>query len=758
MNNKDSELCDRLNRVLPDLLINPENFTEPTMVAAVLDENRELRNLVEKRKNRILYRLGICDKKLKKNISEFVTKYDNAMIKTHECNASLASFKSCTFRNIINPIEGYDLDEQQLSSIFMDVKNRLVIAGAGTGKTTTIVGLVKYLLLFKKINPKDILLLSFTNASVNDLKKRVKAEVGHDVDVYTFHKIGINIIKSFNKKFPSILNEEGTSDFVKKWLSEKECLCTDYMKTYCESYEDRFREGTDLEYKSDFERYIEKNHLYTLKFEKVKSHGEAEIANFLTQHGVKYTYEEEYCKDTRNEKRGQYRPDFHIDGKDVYIEYFGIDRNGNVAEFMSDEDPEASRKYNEEIEWKKKCHKENGTTLIDLYYYNKLEGKLIEILDDRLKKLGIEYDHSSAILEKKIDRMDRMLSDLSSFFTLIIKLIKGFGRPWEEVYPRGKRLLGIILKETERVIKPIYEDYQKHLKNKDMIDFTDMLTTATSAIKDGRCTHHFKYIIVDEYQDISRSSYSLLKAIRDSNDCKLFCVGDDWQSIYRFAGSDVSYILDFEKYWGASEVCKIENTYRFSGELLHRSSNFIYNNPAQIKKKLNGCAKYDSRVTIIAENNKYMMYQKIIESIKKIPVNETVFFIGRFQHDIMDLEDHGFQWTEYPCSKSLKVTFFSRPDLKIEFVTAHKSKGLQADNVFIINNKNGRYGFPPMRNESIIISMLLESKDSRICEERRLYYVAMTRAKKRLFIPYVVGESSMFVDEIVKNMDRNKNF
>lgn len=101
---------------------------------------------------------------------------------------------------------------------------------------------------------------------------------------------------------------------------------------------------------------------------------------------MKYTYEEEYCKDTRNKKHGQYHPDFHIDGTDVYIEYFGIDRNGNVAGFMLDEDREASRKYNEEIEWKKKCHKENGTTLIDLYYYNKREGKLIEILDNRLKK------------------------------------------------------------------------------------------------------------------------------------------------------------------------------------------------------------------------------------------------------------------------------------------------------------------------------------------------------------------------------------
>lgn len=96
----------------------------------------------------------------------------------------------------------------------------------------------------------------------------------------------------------------------------------------------------------------------------------------------------------------------------------------------------------------------------------------------------------------------------------------------------------------------------------------------------------------------------------------------------------------------------------------------------------------------------------------------------------MDLEYRGFRWTEDPCNKSLKVTFLSRPDLKIEFITAHKSKGLQADNVFIINNKNGKYGFPSIRDESIIISMLLESKDSRICEERRLYYVGMTRAKR----------------------------
>ena len=172
-----------------------------------------------------------------------------------------------------------------------------------------------------------------------------------------------------------------------------------------------------------------------------------------------------------------------------------------------------------------------------------------------------------------------MLKSISLTFTTAILLIKGFGKPWEDVYPKSDSFRDRKpLKRMEAVLRPIYDAYQKKLEENGEIDFEDMLNMAAKCVCEKKFIHPYKYVIVDEYQDLSGSRYNLLKSLRRSKDYHLFCVGDDWQSIYRFNGCDVSYILDFEKYWGPSAICKIEKTYRFSGELLKKSSEFVCRN------------------------------------------------------------------------------------------------------------------------------------------------------------------------------------
>lgn len=280
-----------------------------------------------------------------------------------------------------------------------------------------------------------------------------------------------------------------------------------------------------------------------------------------------------------------------------------------------------------------------------------------------------------------------------------------------------------------------------------------MLNLAAKYIREGKYTHPYKYVIVDEYQDISRSRYNFLNALRESKDYHLFCVGDDWQSIYRFNGCDVSYILDFEKYWGPSAICRIERTYRFSGELLTKSSKFVCRNKRQCRKNLIGMNGKDSKVFFISKDDDSLIRKEIGKELTLIGNKKKILFLGRYNHDVRLLSGDGFEWKQNISDNSKTITYAPRPDLDMKFMTIHSSKGLQADIVFSINNKSGKYGFPSAREEPAIIPMLLGGENSQIDEERRLFYVAMTRAKETAYIVSQNGHQSDFFREMFPQAD-----
>ena len=258
-------------------------------------------------------------------------------------------------------------------------------------------------------------------------------------------------------------------------------------------------------------------------------------------------------------------------------------------------------------------------------------------------------------------------------------------------------------------------------------------------------------MIVDEYQDISRSRYRLLKALRDSSFYKLFCVGDDWQSIYRFAGSDIDYIINFSRYWGKTRMSKIETTYRFSESLIDISGSFIMQNPLQIKKAIKG--KYpgtEFALELIKGRNERYAIGYMVQSLDELPNNASVFFIGRYNSDKEVLSDNPDIDCKYDMSTGrYRVIYSKRKDLNMEFITAHRSKGLQADYVYVINNKANGMGFPSKIQDDPIINILLENEETYpFAEERRLFYVALTRSKVKSYLVVAEGDESSFASEL----------
>lgn len=691
------------------------------------------------------------------NYSELIKLYEHfhyyvsmMVEKVDKHNSAVLQFKIKKAYELIGAVEGATLDEQQMKSIVIDAYNHLVIAGAGTGKTTTIVGKIKYLLAKEKYRPEDILVLSFTNSSASEMCERIKRETNCNITAHTFHKLGLDIITKTEGKVP-IITQLNLQKYIKKQL-DNNIKKESYLKLLnCYLLYHRFvniGEENDISY----EEYLRWNPPTTVCGETVKSYGEMDIANFLIQHGIEYRYEQSYEIDTRSEEYAQYYPDFYLPEYKIYIEYFGINRAGEVPQYFKSSHGETAQiSYLKSIEWKRITHKENHTDLIECFAYERVEGNLLTNLEDKLRSRGVRLEERNVeeLWNIVVEKDNSLIDGIVELFETLINLMKSNNYTIHQLkeLTENKKSNKILVE----LLEPIYESYCVYLKDNNEIDFNDMINKATQYVEKGMFINPYKYVIIDEYQDISKARFNLMKSLRKSADYNLFCVGDDWQSIYRFAGSDISYIIDFDKYWGITEKSKIETTYRFNQQLINVSSFFVMQNPKQIRKFIVSKANDANFALDIIEGytEQYAM-QFMLDELEELPKGSSVYFIGRYSFDVKIMDGmEGISIHYDNTNGQYTVNYERRRDLKMQFLTAHKSKGLQADYVFIINNKNTKIGFPSKIQDSPLISILLNRCENYpYSEERRLFYVALTRARKKVYLVIAKGKESEFAKEL----------
>jgi DNA helicase-4 len=755
----DNALLLQMNQALQEeqtLWRSQQNFLDPCELKAFQEKWHSAYCTAKKKTGGFLFSIGLSGRKIRSLAPQFIETYEHLPSKVQAHNDRLAGQKAVDAAKLILPVEGKMLDEQQMRCITKEVRSHLVLAGAGTGKTTTIIGYIKYLLKKELCSPDDVLVLSFTNASAAEMGERLKKEIGRPIIAHTFHKLGLDIITSVQGTKPKIYSSD-IRQFVRKQL---DTLTQDsaYLRKLCAylTYS-----GTEQKSEFDFQtaeeyyNYLKCNPPVTLKKETVKSYGELDIANFLAQNGITYVYEQEYPVDTRTSEYGQYYPDFYLPAFDLYIEYFGINRQGEVPPYFSGRNGKsATQTYQEGITWKRELHRQNGTRMIEVYAYEKLEEQLLPKLEERLKDAGVVFTPMSPeemwaeISGTENQKLDRV----AGLFGAVITLAKSNACTLDDIRSRNHNLQNrSSINAVIDLIAPIYNNYQAMLCSSNEIDFNDMINLASAYVQNGKFSHSYRYVIVDEYQDISQARYRLLAAMRQQKDYRLFCVGDDWQSIYRFSGSDIGFILNFEKYWGAAEISRIETTYRFPQSLISVSSSFIMMNPEQKRKQLHSFIPDDgfSMGKITGYTEAYAA-EFLVQKLRKLPKGSSVLFLGRYRFDIRLLDRQRQLSYQYNAAlRRTAVTFTERPDLQISFMTVHSSKGLQADYVFLLNNKAYGMGFPSQITDAPILQLLLDNCDHYpFAEERRLFYVAITRAKKKVWLVTLKKNESVFVKEI----------
>lgn len=719
------------------------------------------------------------------NIFKFLEIFSNLDQLVKVWNSEYIENELINSRYIFDNVDGKSLDDQQRRAVVVDEDNNLILAGAGSGKTLTISGKVKYLVESKNIKPEEILLISFTKKAAEEMNERIAKNLGLSVESKTFHKLGLDIIKEKKKKVPDIsdnldniidkyfkqtiykdkLNFKSLMTFYSCYINiPKDIEQFDNLGEYYKQYKNL--DFTTIRDKCEINKTMEKKlklERKTINREQVKSIEEVMIANYLYLNGVKYVYEYKYPYDIDDNYRKNYRPDFYLPDYDIYIEHFGINKDGTNSLFTEIE----QEKYSKGIEWKRALHKKNGTNLVETYSYYNSEGVLLNKLESKLSKLGVKFQEVDFeyIYNTIIDSQeDNYFKEFRKLISTFIGLFKSRGYTlsnFDELSIAANKIKNRFLRERNLlfidIVKPIYLEYQQFLDLNSQIDFNDMIAEATEIVRNDEVEFKYKYIIIDEYQDISKSRFDLIKEIKKQTNSKLICVGDDWQSIYRFTGSDIDLFTNFEKHVGYYELLKIEKTYRNSQQLIDIAGKFIMKNKNQLVKNLKSDKNINTPIKMISYNDDMCeAIEKAIEDIvKTFGKSAEITILGRNNFDVKVLDNNSVYKIIKKGNDTL-IKHIEYPNLKINYITAHKSKGLEGDNVIIINLENKITGFPNQMVDDPVLDLVLTKGDSfEFAEERRLFYVALTRTKNRLYLIVPERNSSVFCDELKKDFSIN---
>ncbi|MBR2858285.1 UvrD-helicase domain-containing protein [bacterium] len=301
-----------------------------------------------------------------------------------------------------------------------------------------------------------------------------------------------------------------------------------------------------------------------------------------------------------------------------------------------------------------------------------------------------------------------------------------------------------------QIVEPVYRFYESYLHRNHLIDFNDMINKAIELIETEGIANNFKYIFVDEYQDMSYKNFQFIKTLKESCNAHLVVVGDDWQSIYGFRDSDISLFNDFCDYFPDANRVFIEKTYRNPQELIDIAGNFIMKNDSQFKKSLKSDTSIENPVKIVYDDDPDSIYN-LINNLSKD--SERVFILGRHNGDIDDFI-FGTDLVKKSKKEYKQITNDYGTIDNVEYRTVHKAKGLEADYVVLINVFNQQVGFPNKLYPPYFMNLMHDwDYDKKLDEERRLFYVAITRAKKGVYIFTKDYKQSEYLDELIDEND-----
>lgn len=641
------------------------------------------------------------------------------------------------------------LTDEQLKAVLCNDNRNLIIAGAGSGKTRVIDFKVRYLVKHKNVSPEKILLLSFSRKSAGDLVKKISENVPN-ITARTIHSFSSQTAKSRGRQlFDESKNELGAfvikalvqtlkdksifrsfETFYEKFFSDVKPLI--FYKSLDELRADLRKVNSKLiDIPDPFGEIKARRALKTLRGEYVRSVDERFIADFLYLQDIKYEYEPKYTY-----LNTPYYPDFFLNDYNVYLEHFAITTSGQPPPYFSN-----PKKYMDGIVWKRRIHSENKTKLVESYSY---------LLNEK---------GSSAYLSELLTRNGITVRDLMSDDKVYSKISREFNRVFTKFYNTFK-LSGLSIQELKQkhtsskysLFLQIFECFLGHyedlVEKENKMDFNDMVIDAIAKIQ-SEGLRPYDFIIIDEFQDTSNLAMKLLDAVYQIDASTTFLsVGDDWQSIYGFNGSDVTILSEYKKRYSGVSTQSLNSNFRSHSKVVELGKRFITKNPAQISKDV------VSRNTNFEKSEiDFIYFEEMERKIQSIPDNESIFVLYRYNDDCPAMR--GLFKNYFAMDRNKRPVKKSGQRKNISLMTIHASKGLEAQHVFLLFPDGVRRKFPSEIEDHFVFNMLKTNPDDfPFSEERRLMYVGITRAEQNLyFVSPNKDPNSVFWDEL-KELNR----
>lgn len=730
---------------------------------------------------------------LKSNLQNNIKKLEKFDKDIINYNPEFVNKKKKEYKDLFKR-ENLVLDDDQQTAIITDDKHNLVVAGAGSGKTEVLITRIAYLIKRKSdtIKPNRILALAFQDKAVNEIKERLQKRYNIDVEIRTFHSLGKRIIedacKIKNSEEPKLKPECSEDLKYRKYIQkifdrenannkELQNEIINFMKHYGDNQ--TIREEADFEKKEEFYNYQRNLDYTTLDGTKVKSESEREIMNFFLMHNLNgnkiniiYENPAEWMK-YKNDNGKEYtpKPDFYFPDFDLYLEHWAIGKNGKVPKWFSGDNP--TKEYIENMNIKKEKYMLNNKILIETsqadfegnIFYKVLEERFIKALkkkqpNEKFNLSTISYKELVERVWKECKEFVKTISTNISKFIVIAKTYRLYPHDIENRLNREKWSP----KQTSfaKIANVIYAKYQKELEKDNYIDFSDMINRAVDYLKDNKEFYKdvYDHILIDEYQDISTQRYELIKELMSKNkNCKLFCVGDDWQSIMGFSGSNLDFFINFDKYFSHPARTDLTKNYRSIKSIVEVGACIIKNNKeGQIEKKTISNYEESKPVLVYSSLHQKKFFSQYYEQIAKHCIDKIKEYhtIKNYHYDdfmillrIANKPKLRNFISEYAKNQGIPISEEADKPNCVHIMSVHKSKGLQAKIVFILNVDKDLYGFPcELENPDIFQTAIKNNDGLREQEERRLFYVAVTRAKEEVIMYSQKCSESKFITEI----------
>ncbi len=660
------------------------------------------------------------------------------------------------------------LNDRQREAVISEQKCLLVLAGAGSGKTKTLLQKLVYLIEEKSVSPSSILAITFTKNAANEMIDRLimsadqsgtfrttisdknlspsfKDEVRRNyvkrfkwiqnLTLRTFHSFCYMVLRNyganeFDNKFRIIGDEKrDEDDDLSKYVAPETAfevfhkllikLCEDReyllnLKRYVLDY------FVDRIHVDKFRRNLPKDGKFftSLNGTKVRSKSEQYIADWLYRHNLQFEYEP-----LLNVKDFEFNPDFYIPAANVYLEHV------------------SNKSY--EMRSKEEQFEKGGLLLVKTYEQMTKDTALFNHMLDMVIKSRIS---KNAVLSEPVnyrEEFNNYHEDVKDFIRMAMRItdmIKVETLDLSTIDQNARKDQHERVRDFYKLALPLIESYKHYCVNRSYLDFNDLISRTISLFKNHPDILEifrlkYRYVLVDEFQDVNNLQVELIKMLL-TDETQLFCVGDDWQSIYGFRGSNVRYIIEFEKHFPKSSVIKLNLNYRSTESIVGASNEVIKRNKFKIEKEIWASKKSEHKIVIYAGNEEEENLNFCIERVRAL-LEE-----GLKSDDILFLYRRSNMYRPYYFR-------FKNENVKVQAKTIHAAKGLEAKAVFIIGLTDGYGGFPDIWLEDRIFQVIKKANhDQLLEEERRLFYVAITRAKDKLFLITEKGNESVFLKEI----------